>query len=161
MKRINIWGGPGCSKSTIAAKIYHEMKVAGQKVEVVRERIKSFAYMGRHPTFSERLRFFYEELEEETFCWEQNISVVSDSPLFLACYYYQKQGHPFAQQLIDISHKFEELCPSENWFVVRPTNLVYDAVGRFENAEEAKKVDAELLDFVKGLNLKHLEFYKG
>ena len=44
MKVINLWGGPGCGKSTTAAGLFSIMKMRGHKVELVTEYAKELTY---------------------------------------------------------------------------------------------------------------------
>ena len=46
IRRINIYGGPGVGKSTLAASIFAFMKKRGDNVELVQEFVKQFAYLG-------------------------------------------------------------------------------------------------------------------
>ena len=41
---INLLGGPGCGKSTVAAGIFHQLKSLGYSTELVTEYVKDIVY---------------------------------------------------------------------------------------------------------------------
>lgn len=55
---INLWGGPGCGKSTTMARIFSELKVKGYNVEMVSEFAKDLVYEKRDETMKDELYIF-------------------------------------------------------------------------------------------------------
>ncbi len=47
MKVINIFAGPGCGKSTVAAGLFHKLKTLNKNVEYVSEYAKDLIYENR------------------------------------------------------------------------------------------------------------------
>ena len=57
-KVINLFGGPGAGKSTIAAGLFYNMKIAGYNVERADEWIKDKVYEGTKYPFKDQLYTF-------------------------------------------------------------------------------------------------------
>jgi len=146
--RYCIYGGPGSGKSTEAAKLFEKLKKEGNEVELVRERIKKFAYLERRPTSAERLQFFFKEFQEEAFYLENGINVVSDSPLMLALFYYKENNGPFFNSLLFMTKEMEEKYPSINIWMNRDEKI-YNNSGRFHTLKESEELDKKMMDFVK------------
>jgi hypothetical protein len=141
-----LYGGPGAGKSTAAAALYARLKAEGGQVELVRERVKEFAHLRRVPTAADRVRFFGEEVGEELAYCQLGLDVVSDSPLWLACFHARRADHPLAAQMVQTAARMDELYPARHLFL--PRAHPYDPVGRYESAAEAAAVDAELRRFL-------------
>ena len=61
-KVINLFGGPGAGKSTIAAGLFYNMKIAGYNVERADEWIKDKVYEGTKYPFKDQLYTFFKLL---------------------------------------------------------------------------------------------------
>ncbi len=152
IRRINFIGGPGSGKSTTAAWLYSELKSLTlnnelESVELVREFIKDWAYLGRKADSWDNWFVFANQLQrEKELLVDGNVRlIVSDSPLIVNNFYARNQHT--ALSLLFITREFENQFPSINIFLKRE-DRTYVQPGRYENEEEALKLDDELWDFV-------------
>lgn len=144
--RFCLYGGPGAGKSAEAAVLYAALKAARRNVELVRERIKEFAYLGRSPTPAEKLRFFTSELAEEFAYCQLGLDMVTDSPLWLAAYYARKARHMFTEDFEHMARMMDDSYSTLH--VMLPRRFGYDPVGRYQKAEEALAMDEDIYQYL-------------
>lgn len=139
---INLLGGPGSGKSTSAADLYKELKIAGFSVELVREVVKELAYEGIKPDTFMRPYLFGKQAREESRLFGKVQVVITDSPVYLDAFYEKRySGTNIVQAAV-----FEYIKEAEkkgvtyfNFFMKRTQS--YQTEGRYESEEEAKEVD--------------------
>lgn len=147
VRRINLYGGPSSGKSTTAAKLFYESKQRNENVEHIQEYIKNWCYQGRNPTGFDQVYIFGKQLyKEETVLKGGVDKLITDSPLFLQCFYASYYNLPGASAILDIAQQFEEMYPSENLVIRR--SKAYSPVGRYQNEEESKKIDSLIKEFL-------------
>ena len=86
MKVINLWAGPGAGKSTTAAGLFHRMKSAGKRVELVTEFAKDLTW--EHGwRIDNQLLIFAEQDQRLRRLKGQVDYAITDSPLPLSLIY--------------------------------------------------------------------------
>jgi hypothetical protein len=149
IRRINLYGGPGCGKSTMATYLFSELKTRGINIEYVTEYIKFWTYIPRKPVSFDSVYCFAKQLhKEDTILRGETKLIVSDSPLMLQCFYAWYHEHNGEQSILELAKEVEDIYPSINVFLNRKDSY-YSEIGRYENLEQAKKVDAEMKKFMK------------
>ena len=125
--RINLYGGPGVGKSTLAAKLYSHMKRNGANVELVQEEVKQWAYEKRQIHPWDCVPLFGRQLEREQRLFQNGVrQIITDSPLLLNVFYSQtSHGCPAHRPLADICKTFEKSWPSIHFLVRRPALLYH------------------------------------
>jgi len=157
--RICLYGGPGCGKSTLAAKIFSHLKSENYSVELIHEFIKQWAYENKPVKSFDQSYIFVNQLRLEDLVIQNSIDhLVTDSPLYLQVCYGQKRNYPLSQSLMDHCDFFEEKYPALNIFLDRK-DIEYQPHGRYENYEEALEMDDMILDFMKD-NIKNFTVFK-
>lgn len=148
-KIVNIFSGPGSGKSTLAAGIFSHLKRAGLNVELAHEAAKTMAWENRSKAIKCQPYVFGKQLFKiERLIGEVDL-IISDSPLILSAIYANKYGgdkYPlwsFVETVVDIFSSFDNF----NIFLQRDSRP-YNPKGRFQNEEEAKKIDNEILQFL-------------
>lgn len=143
--RINLFGGPGVGKSTLAAKLFAHLKQEGTNVELVQEVIKQWAYEGRKIQPWDCVSLFGHQFEAEQRLLQNGVQhIITDSPLLLQCIYAQLiHDCPAYWELAIISKMFDKTWPAINLFVCRPTTA-YETYGRYETYEAAIKMDEDI-----------------
>jgi hypothetical protein len=143
--RINLFGGPGVGKSTLAARLYAHLKLNGLNAELVREEVKLWAYAKREIHPWDCIPIFGRQFEREQRLLQLGVSpIITDSPLLLNVFYSQTvHGCPAHRELADICKKFNETWPALNVFVCRPSRD-YSSSGRYQTEEAAHKLDEEI-----------------
>ena len=86
-KVINLFGGSGIGKSTLAAALFTEMKTKLYDVELVTEFVKTMAWDGIKPTLYDQVYILGNQSKCETRLYNKVEYVITDSPLFLGPIY--------------------------------------------------------------------------
>lgn len=147
--RICLYGGPGCGKSSTAAKLYADLKSGDHSVELVSEYIKTWAYQKRVPQSFDQVYIFGKQLHAEDLVFQSGVThLVTDSPLLLQSFYAKTYDFPAWSELMLIAKRYESACPSLNIFLDR-TGVGYRHEGRYESEGLAHERDASLKEFLK------------
>lgn len=153
--RICLFSGPGGGKSTLAARIFYELKIEGYSIELVREYIKKWAYEDRKPTSFDQSYIFGHQMHSEDLPLRNGIkNIVVDSPLIMNVCYGKRYNYPLWESLLEQAIVFEKKYPSFNIFLDR-TGLDYQEIGRYENYEQALWMDGQIKNFMD----EHLDSY--
>ena len=148
IRRINFYGGPGCSKSTTATAIFSELKKLGHNIEYVSEYIKTWAHQGKVPKDFDQLYIFGKQLYKEARILPHVDYIITDSPVLLNVCYAGKYRCPYAQQCMEIGLQFEARYPALNIFLDRD-GLPYINEGRYENLQQAEDMDDYIYNAIK------------
>jgi AAA domain len=144
MKVINLFGGPGSGKSTTAAGLFYEMKMAGCKVELVTEYAKDLFYSG--------ILHIMTPLCQEILFAEQHYRIdrlrdhvdfaIVDSPIPLSLIYGNKKptSDTFYQLVMESFDQFDNI----NFFLQRPE--IFQDGGRMQNLEQSQEIDRRILE---------------
>lgn len=89
---VNLWGGPGCGKSTTMAAIFAELKIRGYNVEMVSEFAKDLVYEKRDETMKDELYIFAKQNHRLFRVKDKVDIIVTDRPLPLTCVYDEVYG---------------------------------------------------------------------
>jgi len=144
LRVINIFGGPGCGKSTMAAKIFVEMKCAGYSVELVSEFVKGLVYSGDTFDLNNSL-YVMSQQDRSLQRLEGRVDwAVSDSPLPLCLLYAQKRyaGSWFQETVVNAFLHYDNV----NFFLRR--HWPYQSYGRYQNESEAVALDEKLRELL-------------
>lgn len=88
MIKIGICGAPGAGKSSAAAGIFYNCKIAGVGVELVQEFVREEINKGFElRSVADQLRIFMKQKEREDIVPSTIDVLVTDSPIFLSLYY--------------------------------------------------------------------------
>jgi ABC-type oligopeptide transport system ATPase subunit len=106
---INLWGGPGCGKSTTATGLFSLMKMRGHKVELVTEYAKELTYDNNWDMLTKQELIFPEQYRRQKRLAEQVDYVITDSPLPLNIIYARedlKKDDQFKTEVINGFNEF-------------------------------------------------------
>jgi thymidylate kinase len=157
IRRISLLGGPGCGKSTTASWIYSQLKMDGKDVELIREWVKKWAYMGVQIDSFDQLLIFSQQLREEELVLKSGVDlVITDSPVFLPVCYSIKYKFREWEALAKISKYFDETYPSINIFLTRE-GIEYVDEGRYETKDEAIAVDNLILSYMDKVGVNYIK----
>lgn len=138
---INIFGGPGTGKSTLAAYIFHNLKCRHVEVELVTEYAKEAVWENRGNLLEDQLYITAKQNRKIERLAAHNLSaVVTDSPLILGALYspvdYYKN---FGALVGEIHHSYVHQF---NIYIER--RVEYNPIGRTQTEIEATNVDIQL-----------------
>lgn len=149
IRRINLFGGPDSGKSTVAAFLYYRIKSIGVRIEHVSEYIKMWTYIPRTPTSWDSFYCQAKQITKEDVILRGRTSyIVSDSPVLLQYFYAKYHNDPGQNAMLYASREFEDMYPSLNIALVRPSGHKYDEVGRYESSEEASDIDKKIIELL-------------
>lgn len=146
--KINLYGGPGIGKSTVAGLVFSELKIRGYNAEIVHEYAKELVYEGtdlRKVDSFFQDRIFIEQLRRELLFFSKVDILITDSPLMLNAYY---NGGKKALSLVEMTQTDADL----NFYLTR-TNEHFEGKGRSHNEKESLAIDKKMLDFLKQQNI--------
>ena len=100
-KVINLFGGPGAGKSTIASGLFYNMKIAGYNVERADEWIKDKVYEGTKYPFKDQLYTFAKQNKKLKQMIGKVDFIICDSPLFLSMVYQSEELPCFSTLVLE------------------------------------------------------------
>lgn len=148
-KIINLFGGPGTGKSTLAAMVFAELKKRNQSVELVREYVKEWAWEGRNFGKYDQFYFLGKQVKKESMVYGKVDYIVTDSPLMIAGFYaklFNKLDFVNNAALAFMKSAQEDGHEYLNFYL--PRVVKYDASGRFQDEDAAKATDDALLGYL-------------
>jgi nicotinamide riboside kinase len=157
MRRVSLYGGAGCGKSTLAAKIFYDLKIAGVNAELVQEYVKEWAITGREITPFDQLTIFANQLRREEVLLRNGVEVViTDSPVYLPIYYSKLYGFREYSSLATVAKWFDETYESLNIFLNRK-GIEYKQEGRYEDYEQALENDKKIISMLEEFEIPYVE----
>jgi len=157
---INLFGGPGCGKSTVAAQLYGYLKSQGKSVELVQEYVKSWVYLERKPCEYDLLHLLGQQSQRESIIYGKVDYIITDSPFLLAGVY-QEYLSDFKYDYVKVAAKKFIQQSEHNGVIYRNFVLKrgnsYDNSGRFENLEKAQEIDNLILKTLKDCDYYYVE----
>lgn len=142
---INLYGGSGVGKSTVAALLFARMKIAGLHVELVREYVKLWAWGGRKVRREDQIYLLGKQSAYESMLYGKVDYIVTDSPVLLAGMYAEWHNGDDGRYVTSAANSFIEQAQRDsgvkicNYLLRREGE--FDARGRWETAEEAGEFD--------------------
>ena len=143
---VNLFGGPGTGKSTMAAHIFAHLKEMGYSCELVREYAKDKVWEGSINVLDDQIHVFGEQYHRLHILKNKVDIILTDSPIILSVVY---------------SNKFDRVSPSFNNFVFDVFNEMknlniflnrvkeYKSSGRLQTENEAKQIDHYISDILE------------
>ncbi len=145
-RRVNFYAGPGCGKSTLAARVFAELKIRGCDVEHIPEYVKTMAHEGRVPKSYDQLYIFAKQVKAEDVILRNVSCIVTDSPILMNTAYSTKYGFKCAPELVRMAQQFDRDFPAINFYIDRTVD--YIDKGRYQNYDQAVEFDKFLLEFL-------------
>lgn len=144
--RINLFGGPGSGKSTTAARVFAQLKERLVSVELILEYVKSWAHAKRPVKRFDQVYLFGKQQQYEYRCLASGVkNIITDSPCWLSVFYSKVYGFPPLGDAIETLCKlYDAEHPCTNIFL-RRGDKPYVQEGRYQTAEEARKLDDTML----------------
>ena len=143
MLLINLTGEPGAGKSTMAAGLFHQLKVRHWNVELVTEYTKELILTGDEWSLTDELLVFSEKYRRIKKLASVDI-VITDSPLMNSVVYGDAQFGPTAPAFYEaVADSFDSL-----YFAVRRV-VPYIALGRMPDEAAAAAAGQTIVDHVR------------
>jgi len=155
---INLFGGPGCGKSTTAADLFAKLKAAGKNVELVREYVKDWAYEGRKIGALDQLYILGKQTHKEGLLYGKVDYIITDSPILLGPFYesHYNSGRTISKEAaINFLERAAELGVIRHNYVLQ-RHKPYVPIGRYETEDQAKQIDVKLKEYLDLLMEKYI-----
>lgn len=143
---VNLFGAPGSGKSTGAAYIFSQLKMAGINAELVTEFAKDKVWEENSEVFKpdNQCYLFGKQFYRMSRCRGKVDVIITDSPLPL-CIHYNKSwvlGESFNNVVMNCFRSFNNI----NFFLLR--DKPYNPKGRLQTEEESDAISRELEDML-------------
>lgn len=142
---INLFGGSGVGKSTVAALLFANMKMRGLHVELVREYVKLWAWGGRKVRQEDQIYLLGKQSAYESMLYGKVDYIVTDSPILLAGMYAEWHNGSDGKYVTRAANSFIEQARRNSGVTIHnyllERNGSFDPRGRWETAEEAERFD--------------------
>jgi len=147
-KRICFFGGPGLGKSTIGARLFADLKQTGLRVEFAIEHVKNWTFIDRHIDGWDQPYLLGRQIQYSHYPLQNGADlVVEESPPELNAWYATYFNLPAAEELMDVAWKYSKVYPTLYVYLDRQDHF-YDSFGRFQDIEDAKRIDKSVLDML-------------
>lgn len=149
---VNLYGGPGCGKSTGAAYIFSKLKMAGVDAEYVTEFAKDKVWEGSQEAFKCQFYITGKQAFRISRCYGKVDVIITDSPIMLGQIYAERNGQPMlgkacAEQAAQYSGHTEEIFLTR----VKP----YNPNGRNQTEDESKQIDSDIRKMLDANNIRY------
>ena len=160
-KIINLFGGPGVGKSTTAAKIYHELQMAGYECDLPYEFPKQVAWEDNRSQITDQLFIFAGQHRNIVRSYGKVDYIILDSPILLSLVYKNlyNEGFPsflygnnFDRMALDVFKGYNNI----NFNIERKSKSEYIKEGRFQTYDESVKVDNMIVKTLVDNNIDYI-----
>ena len=158
---INLFGGPGTGKSTIAARVFAELKNKDLNVELVTEYVKQWAWESRKPVNYDQFYFFGKQSRKEYSLFGKVSHIITDCPVAISAYYAHVYGTADQAKLFrQMVKTYYDMCRLDgvthsNFFLKR--EKVYNPNGRYHSEKQAAAIDEDMKKFLAEIGLPFVE----
>jgi len=153
MKVINLFGGPGVGKSTVAADLFAIMKREGFSVELVNEYAKEVTWEEHFNYFDDEFYVLAHQNRRLVRLKNKVDYVVTDSPILLGLAYTSPTYYPeyFSKFIHEVWNSYTNI----NVVIERQSND-YTKTGRNQKYDEALNKDKMMIDLLNKNNDKYI-----
>lgn len=151
---INLFGGPGCSKSTTAAGVFSMLKLNGVNCELCTEYAKDLTWEDRHKTLENQIYVFGKQYHRLWRVVNSVDIVITDSPLLLSIIYMNKDmDNNFIETVLSTYNSFDNI----NFYLKRAKK--YNPCGRTQTIDEAIELDSDIKNMLHKYNINYSDLY--
>jgi predicted ATP-dependent serine protease len=140
---VNVFGGPGIGKSTLAAQIYTELKKRHINIEYIPEFPKELVYEERLLTLQDQIYVFAHQHHKIWTAARHNQLVVTDSPIILSTVYNPETSTNFRALILEMHNKFNSMN-----IVLKRNPETFSNVGRVHSLTESISIDRRIVDIL-------------
>jgi ABC-type dipeptide/oligopeptide/nickel transport system ATPase subunit len=143
---VNLYGGPGTGKSTVAAGVFSLLK---QNCELVTEYAKDKVWEEHYKVFDNQLYVFARQYQRVFRLLGKVDCIITDSPLLLSLHYGTGCSALFRELV------FETYKSLDNLDIFLTRHKAYNPHGRMQTEEQAKQIDDALLKMLESRQVKY------
>lgn len=146
MLLVNLFGPPGSGKSTGAAYIFSQLKMAGVNCELVTEYAKDKVWEEAKEPFRNQAFIFGNQFYRISRVEDKVDVVITDSPVLLSLIYNvdrERLGKSFDETVINVHKSYKNQF---NVFIQRTKQ--YNVTGRLQTEEESDEISNKIIDLL-------------
>lgn len=148
---INLFGGPGVGKSTLALGLGYHLKLQGKEAAVIIEEAKPWALRGDPIDGRAQLEIASRQYAAESRYYGLVDYIITDSPMELqAFYFWMRTGWDCYKDLVIGLERHKDVVIRNLWV---ERMVMYVGTGRFQTDSEARDVDDRMFLFLNYLDL--------
>ena len=151
-KIINLFGGPGCGKSTTASGIFYELKKRGYECELSPEFAKDKVWEDSLRTLDDQIYIFGKQYHRIWRLIGKVEYIICDSPLLNSVIYDSTDNQYLKGLVVSEFKKMNNI----NVFIERGNVFVQN--GRNQDEEESKRIDSKIIDLLDEIGEKYVSF---
>jgi len=154
---INFYGGPGSGKSTAAAGLFYNMKIAGYNVELTDEFAKECVWEGNIPMLQDQLWVLGHQHRKILRLADKVDYIITDSPVLLSPIYRSRYGESLYSELIDkmALECYNLYTNNINFMLGRQGE--FEQKGRAQDLEESLEIDAAIVEQFERLDIQYIK----
>lgn len=159
-KIVNILGGPGVGKTLVAALVFGNMKLLGEKVEYVQEYAKKLVWLNDIDRLNDQYYVSCRQFSVLTSVVGCVDYIITDGPLLHGIYYNRNNADNMSnvekteKHIIGCHNKFDNI----NIYIERNKKVKYETAGRIQTYNGAVKVDVGLLEIFTEHGIEYKKF---
>src|SRR5574343_59122 len=146
---VNLIGGPGCGKSTVAAEVFSSLKKKGISTELVTEYVKDIVYDNNTMELRDQLLISAQQNHRLMRLRDQVQYIICDASLLNGVIYNKFNNHK--DEILD-SLLVDRFNSYKNVSFLLPRPEIYSPLGRSQSLYEAKKIDDLFLEYFSSNN---------
>lgn len=152
---VNLYGGPGAGKSTLAAFAFQWLKLRGKNAELVQEYVKSWAWEGRPIGAYDQLYFLGKQIRRESLLHGKVDYIVTDAPILLGTYYASAGAPRFISEGVRAAglgyyNQAREDGIRHEHILLRRSGP-YRQEGRYQDEYAARAIDDRIVEMLESL----------
>lgn len=150
-KVINLFGGPGCGKSTLAARIFSILKLKDISCELINEYAKIAIQDDHKKVLENQIYVFGKQFHRQWRLYNKVDYIITDSPTILGVFY-KSEDNPELDALI--LSEFKKVN-NVNFLLKRKT--IFEENGRRHDIEQSLMYDKLIKEYLDVHNLPYVE----
>ena len=153
---VNLYGGPGAGKSTLATRVYSALKMSNVNAEYVPEFAKEITWQERFHILQNQMLVTGTQIQRILDLKDKVDVIVTDSPMEMGRFYMDREimARAVTAEAQIASIGFSEL----NYFVRRDDT--YLEKGRTQSRSEATEIDDNILAYLRSFQRPYTDVQK-
>ena len=150
----NLYAGPGCGKSTVAAHVFAELKWQGVECELVTEYAKDKVWEGTTAILHNQMYVFSKQYQRLWRLQRKVDVVITASPILFSLIYGKEMSPEFIELIKSCYREFN------NYDIYLERCKPYNPNGRLQTENEAKILDKHIWEIITE-NSPNFDVFKG
>jgi len=158
-KIINIIGGPGAGKTTMAAGIFESMKKKHMFAEYVQEYAKKLVILEDFESLNNQYMVSLKQYRLFKLMVGRVDYIITDGPLFHGLYYNRNNPDNTSDRDKTEAKILELIAGFDNInVVIQRSDFEFETVGRMQTLEESKEIDKAMVEILDKYQMKYQTF---